>query len=66
MRDAKEIFSLFRIKNSSETKDFTLMQGGRRRKGGSILKYVTDFASAANAAGAKKIRFGHKEFAWRL
>lgn len=34
----------------SGTKDFTLRQGGKRRKGRSILKYVTDFTNAANAA----------------
>ncbi|OLW31726.1 hypothetical protein P286_01835, partial [Salmonella enterica subsp. arizonae serovar 18:z4,z23:- str. CVM N4410] len=34
----------------SGTKDVTLRQGGKRRKGRSILKYVTDFTSAANAA----------------
>lgn len=33
----------------SGTKDVTLRQGGKRRKGRSILKYVTDFTSAAKA-----------------
>ncbi|OLV94562.1 hypothetical protein P297_21460, partial [Salmonella enterica subsp. arizonae serovar 18:z4,z23:- str. CVM N26625] len=31
-------------------KDFALRQGGKRSDGRSILKYVTDFTSAANAA----------------
>jgi hypothetical protein len=34
----------------AKTKEFTLRQGGRRRKGRSILKYVTDFTSEGNAA----------------
>lgn len=41
---------IFSIDNRfSGTKDVTLRQGGKRRKGRSILKYVTDFTSAANA-----------------
>ncbi|AIP98007.1 hypothetical protein N898_17615 [Salmonella enterica subsp. arizonae serovar 62:z36:- str. RKS2983] len=42
---------IFSIDNRfSGTKDFTLRQGGKRRKGRSILEYVTDFTNAANAA----------------
>ena len=41
---------IFRLDTEfAETKDFTLRQGGKRRKGRSILRYVTDFTSAANA-----------------
>ena len=39
-------------KELAETKDFLLKQGGRRREGRSILKYVTEFTSAANEAAA--------------
>ena len=38
-----------------------LRQGGKRRKEMSILKYVTDFTSAANAAAVQKIRFVHQD-----
>ncbi|ESG43043.1 hypothetical protein SEEM1923_19445, partial [Salmonella enterica subsp. enterica serovar Miami str. 1923] len=45
---------------------FTLRQGGKRRKGRSIQKYVTDFTSAGNAADAiKNCVLSIKEFAWR-
>jgi hypothetical protein len=43
---------LNRIKELAETKDFLLKQGGKRREGRSILKYVTEFTSAANEAAA--------------
>ncbi|MEN4912591.1 hypothetical protein, partial [Erwinia amylovora] len=49
-----------------ETKDFVLKQGGRCSEGKRILRYVTEFTGAASAAPVKKIRFVHKEFAWRL
>ncbi|PAN82053.1 hypothetical protein E7735_04130 [Enterobacter cloacae] len=47
-------------------KDFALRQGGKRRKGRSILRYVTDFTRAANAVSAQKTQDRAQEFAWRL
>lgn len=58
MAELREDFQLrFRL---AETKDFALRQGGKRRQGRSIQKYVTELASAANAASVKKIRFMHQ------
>ncbi|RZB03285.1 hypothetical protein EVY06_02080 [Citrobacter koseri] len=37
------------ITDFAKTKDFTLRQGGKRRKGRSIHRYVTEFTGAANA-----------------
>ncbi|WP_313619887.1 hypothetical protein, partial [Pantoea septica] len=48
----REIFSLLTDKELAGTKDFALKQGGKRGKGRSILRYVTDFTRAANAAAA--------------
>ncbi|WP_223173497.1 hypothetical protein, partial [Salmonella enterica] len=58
--------TIFSSDSELRTKDFTLRQGGKRRKGRSIQKYVTDFTSAGNAADAiKNCVQSTKEFAWR-
>ncbi|EOX8368479.1 hypothetical protein AIT94_001655, partial [Salmonella bongori] len=50
----------------AKTKDFTLRQGGKRRKGRSIQKYVTDARTSSQRRISGKDSFSeHKEFAWR-
>ncbi|WP_231877655.1 hypothetical protein, partial [Erwinia sp. ErVv1] len=48
-------------KRLAGTKEFVLKQGGKRSEGRSILKYVTEFASEANAAAAQNIRSVHQD-----
>ncbi|AOC88753.1 hypothetical protein FORC19_4366 [Salmonella enterica] len=51
MADEKTIFS---SDSELSTQYFAQQQGGKRRKGRSIQKYVTEFTSAGNAADAIK------------